>query len=307
MRACRAPFSAVDPERLAPRTSLLIKRENNLLEIVEGRDGHCSTFTVGWAHHWFPAFEQASELAANNVLQHFLGPASVDANSRGVETLKHLFELSVLQIKFLSQQTSQLFDFLVEDCHFVEESIPGRRGLYGLSFICGDSALRNPLGARVLGAFSTSDLRLLLGICACLALRPQPLPSRIRLFGFTSCRGSRLLNVSCEVHFLQGIGVAFQLVRKHRPAINRGIVIRSARSLRWLVERKWRLVFRFAFDHFGISVRRNKILLHACRSSSRRQLSKKFPRCLHNVPTLEIVACERAAGMCLSNAPQPPS
>lgn len=39
MRACRAPFSAVDPERLAPRTSLLIKRENNLLEIVEGRDG----------------------------------------------------------------------------------------------------------------------------------------------------------------------------------------------------------------------------------------------------------------------------
>ncbi len=45
----------------------------------------------------------------------------------------YVFELDVLQIKFLSQPSSQLFGFLVEGRHFVEERIPGRRGLNGLS------------------------------------------------------------------------------------------------------------------------------------------------------------------------------
>ncbi|PDT44329.1 hypothetical protein CO661_29915 [Sinorhizobium fredii] len=41
--------------------------------------------------------------------------------STTVETFKHSLELPVLQMKLLSQEGSQLLDFLVEDDHLIQE------------------------------------------------------------------------------------------------------------------------------------------------------------------------------------------
>ncbi len=46
------------------------------------------------------------------------------ANSRNVEALKHLLELYVLLMKLLSELGPQHFDFLIEDCQFIEEQVP---------------------------------------------------------------------------------------------------------------------------------------------------------------------------------------
>ena len=46
------------------------------------------------------------------------------ANSRNVEALKHLLKLNVLLMKLLSELGPQHFDFLVEDCQFIEKHVP---------------------------------------------------------------------------------------------------------------------------------------------------------------------------------------
>jgi hypothetical protein len=46
------------------------------------------------------------------------------ANSRNVEALKHLLKLNVLLMKLVSELGPQHFDFLVEDCQFIEKHVP---------------------------------------------------------------------------------------------------------------------------------------------------------------------------------------
>lgn len=70
-----------------------------------------------------PRLEFDDELSLR--CSHYIRPLNAMPRSRNVEPFQHRLELCVLLLELASEFTSQLFDFLIKACHFLEEGIAG--------------------------------------------------------------------------------------------------------------------------------------------------------------------------------------
>ncbi|OAP49953.1 hypothetical protein ATB98_16640 [Sinorhizobium saheli] len=166
-----------------------------------------------------------------------------------------------MQMKLLSQEGSQLLDFLVEDGHVIEEGVPGARRFYVLIFVCETPALR--AGAGPLLTLSALDPRFRQKLFALLPLWRYV--SRFRRQRRRCISRSGFDFSIGQVRWLRGISGVVLFVHCQGRLIGR--VAGLAWRFRRIIERAHRRVFGFAFKRLGFSAMPGRILINGRRSS----------------------------------------